>query len=110
MRISVDVKAKVAGGDFSREGEARCLDAPKANDHDMGREAKLVPVGILEVVMGLSMIIFGNSQENLIVDCLELWWQENRSRLLLMGITKLLINRHTTVLTCMPEGRGLSNG
>jgi len=94
LRISVDVKAKVAVGDFSRDGETRCTEAPKANDHDMGPEAKLVPVGILEVAEGRSTLVFGNSQEtsDLIVDCLELWWRENHLSLVLLGITTLLIN------------------
>lgn len=94
LRISVDVKAKVAVGHFSREGEARGQEATKANDHDMNPDAKLVPVGILEVVTGHSSIIFGNSQEtsDLIVDCVELWWQLNLFRLLPMGIKTLVIN------------------
>ena len=94
VRISVDVKAKVAVGDFSREGKSRGQEATKANDHDMNPEAKLVPVGILEVTTGISTIIFGNSQEtsDLIVDCLELWWQKNQFRLSPMGIRKLAIN------------------
>jgi len=83
LRISIDVKAKVAVGNFSREGEARGQEATKANDHDMNIAAKLVPVGILEVVTGHSSIIFGNSQEtsDLIVDCVELWWRLNLFRL-----------------------------
>jgi len=94
VRISVDVKAKVDIGDFSREGEIRCQEALKADDHEMGPKKKLVPVGILEVATGSSMIVFGNSQEtsDLIVDCLKLWWQENKSRLLSLGIKKLTIN------------------
>jgi len=38
----------------------------------MDSEAKLVPSRLLEVVRGLSMIIFGNSQEtgDLVIDCL----------------------------------------
>jgi transposase len=94
LRISVDVKAKVNVGNFSREGEIRSQKAPEADDHDMSPKAKLVPVGILEVVEGRSMIIFGNSKEtsDLIVDCLELWWKENRLRFLLRGITELVIN------------------
>jgi len=60
----------------------------------MNPGAKLVPVGILEVVTGLSMIVFGNSLEtsDLVADCLELWWQGSRWRLLSLGITKLYVN------------------
>ena len=35
LRISIDTKAKVDLGDFSRDGQVRGLQAPKAWDHDM---------------------------------------------------------------------------
>lgn len=92
LRISIDVKAKVDIGNFSRDGRVRSQTAPKASDHDMGVELKLVPVGLLEVVSGKSTIVFGNSKEtsDLIVDSLEWWWEQNQG--LLSGIKKLAIN------------------
>lgn len=80
LRISIDVKDKVKIGELSRGGEARGTNAVEAQDHDTEILAKLVPVGIFEPVSGCSNIYFGTSLEtsDLIVDCLELWWQENQ--------------------------------
>ena len=52
VRISIDAKAKVNIGDFSRNGKSRDQEAKKAADHDMNPECKLVPYGILDVVSG----------------------------------------------------------
>lgn len=49
LRISLDTKAKVKIGEFSRRGCSRGSEAVKAWDHDMGPDAILVPTGILEV-------------------------------------------------------------
>jgi hypothetical protein len=77
-RISVDVKAKVHVGEFSRKGKSRGKEAEKAVDHDVSPDAKLAPVGILDTSDNLLSIIFGNSLEtsDLIVDSLELWWEK----------------------------------
>ena len=48
LRISVDTKAKVKMGEFSRRGRIRGLAPVKAADHDMHAEAILAPAGILE--------------------------------------------------------------
>ena len=53
LRISIDVKAKLNIGFFSRGGKARGQQAKKAADHDTNPVTKLVPCGILEVVAGL---------------------------------------------------------
>ena len=45
MRISIDTKAKVVVGAFSRGGQARGREAVQALDHDMAPEALLVPFG-----------------------------------------------------------------
>lgn len=92
LRISIDVKDKVKIGELSRGGEARGTKATEAEDHDTKILAKLVPVGIFEPVSGLSNIFFGTSLEtsDLIVDCIELWWQENKDRL--SDIDRLAIN------------------
>lgn len=79
LRISIDSKAKVKIGELSRGGKDRTEEARKANDHDNEVKAKLVPVGILEVVGGQLTIYFGQSFEtaDLIADVIEQWWQEN---------------------------------
>jgi len=78
LRISIDSKAKVDVGEFSRNGKSRGKQAKKALDHDMFLKKKMVPFGILDVLSGLLTIIFGTSCEtsDFIVDCLELWWTQ----------------------------------
>ena len=82
VRISMDTKAKVDVGDFSRDGESRAAEAPSAWDHDTQPKKKLVPYGILNVTSGLLTIIIGTSQEtsDFIVDCLEMWWDANKTQ------------------------------
>jgi hypothetical protein len=82
LRISIDTKAKLNVGEFSRDGEARGEKARKALDHDMRPQQKLVPFGILEVLSGLLTIIFGTSREtsDFIVDCLQQWWDLSKER------------------------------
>jgi transposase len=86
LRISIDTKAKVKIGEFSRHGEARGAEPVKAVDHDMSPEALLVPLGILELNRGTEAIhqptfIFGHSKEtsDFIADGLELWWTERKA-------------------------------
>lgn len=52
LRISIDAKAKLNIGNFSRGGKSRDAEAKKAEDHDMNPIAKLVPYGILNVLTG----------------------------------------------------------
>jgi hypothetical protein len=80
LRISVDAKAKVSIGEFSRNGKSRDREAKKANDHDMNPDIKLVPYGILDVLTGALSIFLGTSFEtsDFIVDCLEMWRERNR--------------------------------
>ena len=80
LRISIDAKAKLKIGEFSRNGKSRDREAKKAGDHDMNPKAKLVPYGILEVLSGMFFIFFGMSFEtsDFIVDCLEMWWEKTR--------------------------------
>jgi transposase len=81
LRISMDGKAKVKVGEFSRGGKSRGTEARKACDHDMNAEAILAPFGILEVDCGQLFVVFGTSREtsDFIVDCLQLWWDERKS-------------------------------
>ncbi len=82
LRISIDSKAKVKIGEFSRNGKSRSEVTKKAADHDMNPDAQLVPFGILDVVSGLLTIYFGTSAEtsDFIVDSLQLWWNDNKDR------------------------------
>ena len=77
LRLSVDTKASVVLGDYSREGKARGLEAVRALDHDLATKAKLVPVGILEVASGQLELALASSHKtsDLLADTLEGWWQ-----------------------------------
>ena len=80
LRISIDTKAKVKIGDFSRGGQARGPQAVAAADHDMQPTAILAPAGILEVEAGQLNVIFGTSRDtsDFVADCLEQWWSERQ--------------------------------
>ena len=52
LRISIDAKAKLNIGNFSKGGKSRDYEAKKAEDHDMNPDMKLVPYGILNVLTG----------------------------------------------------------
>jgi Rhodopirellula transposase DDE domain len=82
VRISMDAKAKVDVGDFSRDGESRAAEAPRALDHDTQLKEKLVPYGILNVTVGLLTVFIGTSNEtsDFIADCLEQWWEANKAQ------------------------------
>lgn len=73
-------------GEFSRGGQARGATATRATDHDMGSQATLVPLGILEVSRGAERIDqlwlgFGQSREtsDFIADAIRKWWSERRA-------------------------------
>ncbi len=91
-RLSIDTKAKLAMGDFSRHGKTLVALPEPALDHDFEPEEKLVPMGIAEPDHDRVTIFYSTSIEtrDLIVDCLDLWWDENRSRLL--HVTELILN------------------
>ena len=92
LRISIDTKAKVKIGEFSRAGRSRGKAAEQALDHDIEPDEVLVPFGILIVLTASLTIVFGRKLEttDFIVDCLQLWWQENRSHY--PQIKELVIN------------------
>jgi transposase len=84
--MSLDTKAKVKVGEFSRGGRARGAEPVKALDHDMSPEGTLVPFGVLEVSRGKEAVnqpwlLFGHSREtsDFIADCLEQWWTERKA-------------------------------
>lgn len=92
MRISIDTKATIKIGEYSRNGRSRGVSAVKALDHDMCFKEKLVPGGILEPVTGRSFIFFGTSYKtsDFIADGLFLWWEERKQ--VLCSLKQLVIN------------------
>jgi hypothetical protein len=92
LRISLDTKAKVKIGEFSRHGVARGQEPVRAADHDMHPDAVLAPAGILEVKSGQLNVIFGTSRDtsDFVADCLELWWSNRRTAH--SGVRRLLID------------------
>ena len=76
MRLSMDCKATVKVGDYSRGGKTRGDN--QAADHDMGCEEKHVPFGIVDEDSGQLHLTFGSSYKtsDFIVDGLEAWWNE----------------------------------
>jgi DDE family transposase len=90
LRVSIDAKATVAIGPFSRRGRSRT--GTKAADHDFKPEATLTPFGIflpqyddLWLYMACSKIT-----SDFIVDRLEQWWEGVRLRFL--RVRTLVIN------------------
>jgi transposase len=92
LRLSVDTKAKVKIGEFSRNGKTRSDKAPSGLDHDYAAEATLVPLGILNLQNDRTDIIFGTSAEtsDFIVDGLATWWDKNKASY--SHIKELVIN------------------
>ena len=90
LRVSIDAKATVHVGPFSRRGKSRT--GTEAADHDFKPEATLTPFGIflpqyddLWLYMACSKVT-----SDFIVDRLEHWWQEVRLRFL--SVKTLVIN------------------
>jgi transposase len=90
LRVSIDAKATVNVGPFSRRGRGRTR--TKAADHDFKPVATLTPFGIflpryddLWLYMACSKVT-----GDFIVDRLEQWWQEVRLRFL--NVKTLVIN------------------
>ena len=73
-RWSLDCKATVKIGEFSRGGLTRGDN--QASDHDMGCKEKYVPCGIVDEESGALHITFGSSYKtsDFIVDVLEAKW------------------------------------
>lgn len=73
-RLSMDCKATVQIGDFSRGGRTRGDN--QACDHDMGCKEKYVPCGIVDEDSGELFITFGSSfkTSDFIMDALESKW------------------------------------
>ncbi len=80
MRISMDAKASVKVGDFSRGGKKRVR--VKAADHDFKPSARVTPVGILVPQSDELFLACVTSKvtSDCLVDVLEQWWQSVRER------------------------------
>ena len=74
-RLSLDSKATVKIGNYSRGGKTRGDN--QAEDHDMGCTEKYIPCGVVDEDSGQLYISFGSSfkTSDFIVDTLEQWWQ-----------------------------------
>src|SRR5206468_1384816 len=73
-RWSIDCKATVKIGDFSRGGVTRGDN--RASDHDLGGEEKYIPCGIVDEESAELTITFGSSYKtsDFIVDTIEAKW------------------------------------
>jgi transposase len=90
LRISIDAKAAVNIGPFSRRGRSRT--GTRAADHDFKPEATLTPFGIFLPQYDDLWLYMARSKvtSDFIVDRLEQWWQEVRIRFL--RVKTLVIN------------------
>jgi Rhodopirellula transposase DDE domain len=90
LRISIDAKATVHIGPFSRRGRSRT--GTKAADHDFKPEATLTPFGIFLPEHDDLWLYMTRSKvtSDFIVDRLEQWWGEVRLRFL--RVKTLVIN------------------
>jgi hypothetical protein len=90
LRVSIDAKATVQIGPFSRRGRSRT--GTEAADHDFKPEATLTPFGIFLPEHDDLWLYMARSKvtSDFIVDRLEQWWQEVRPRFL--SVKTLVIN------------------
>ena len=74
-RLSLDSRATVKIGNYSRGGKTRGDN--QTEDHDMGCTEKYIPCGVVDEDSGQLYISFGSSfkTSDFIVDTLEQWWQ-----------------------------------
>jgi transposase len=90
LRISIDAKATVHIGPFSRRGKSRTQ--TEAADHDFKPEATLTPFGIFVPETDDLWLYMARSKitSDFIVDRLEQWWRE--VRLGFLKVKTLVIN------------------
>ena len=80
LRISMDAKATVKVGPFSRGGKSRVL--LQAADHDFEATARVTPVGIFLPTTD-ELFVYGVTSKvtsDCLVDRLEEWWESVRER------------------------------
>jgi len=89
IRISIDAKARMNIGNFSRGGRNRVL--TKAEDHDLDVKEKLTPFGFYLPEHDDLFLFFTKSYANsdFIVDCLEEIWPDIQAK---YGVDILTIN------------------
>jgi hypothetical protein len=90
LRVSLDAKAAVKIGPFSRKGKSRARVA--AADHDFQAEATVTPVGILLPDLD-ELFLYGVTSRvtsDCLVDRLVQWWEGVRTRF--AQITTLVLN------------------
>lgn len=90
LRLSMDAKATVAIGPFSRGGKSRVK--TEAMDHDFQPELKVTPVGIL-MPQSDELFVYGVTSKvtsDCLVDRIEEWWKEVGERF--GHVTRLLLN------------------
>ena len=75
MRLSIDCKATVKIGPYSRGGKTRGDN--QAADHDMGCRETYTPFGVVNEETGELHLTFGSSAKtsDFIVDALQGWWE-----------------------------------
>jgi transposase len=80
LRLSLDAKATVLIGDYSRGGRSRLM--VKAADHDFHPEEKLTPFGIFLPRYHELYLYFTTSKatSDFIVDCLQQFWLSQQDR------------------------------
>jgi len=90
LRISIDAKASVNIGAFSRGGKTRVL--TEGCDHDFKTEEKITPFGINVPAYDDLFLYFIQSKvtSDCIVDIIESWWEEVREHF--EHINTLVIN------------------
>jgi hypothetical protein len=91
LRLSMDAKATVKIGSFSRGGKSRVTTF--ACDHDFSSSQKLTPYGIFLPELDELFFYFTESKvtADFIVDALEQWWNTVKERF--TQIRTLLINQ-----------------
>ena len=89
IRISIDAKARMNIGNFSRGGRNRVL--TKAEDHDLDVKEKLTPFGFYLPEHDDLFLFFteGYASSDFIVDCLEEIWPEIKAQ---YGVDILTLN------------------
>jgi transposase len=80
LRLSLDAKATVLIGDYSRGGRSRLI--VKAADHDFHPEEKVTPFGVFLPQYHELYLYFTPSKvtSDFIVDCLQQFWQSQKHR------------------------------
>jgi len=90
LRVSLDAKATVKIGPFSRKGKSRVPVA--AADHDFQSAATVTPVGLLLPALD-ELFLYGVTSRvtsDCLADCLTAWWESVRDRF--AHVTTLVLN------------------